>query len=86
MMQQRNMLQVLIQLLIIYSTEDFAFTCLVWLRGGIDESVPAETLNGLIVVGEHIELCVGVVEHLLIAGTVAAETGAVAGELPARDN
>lgn len=46
----------------------------------------AKAGDSLVVVGKHIELGVGVVEHLLVAGTVAAEAGAVAGELTARHN
>ena len=33
-------------------------------------------------VGEHVELGIGVVEHLLVAGPVAPEPVAVTGELP----
>lgn len=83
MMQQKNMHQVLIQLLITCLTEWFAFSYLTVLGGGLIVSVSAEAGNGIIVIREHIELSVGVVEHLLVAGTVAAESRTVASELAA---
>lgn len=46
-------------------------------------SISAKAVNSLVVSGEHIELGVGVIEHLLITGPVAAEAGAVTGELAA---
>ena len=45
--------------------------------------VTTEAVDGFVVDGEHIELGVGVIEHLLVARAVAAEAGAVAGELAA---
>lgn len=48
-------------------------------------SVSTEARNGFVLIGEHVELGIGVVQHLLIARAVLAEAGAVAGKHPGRN-